>query len=55
MREFNCAKCGKSLIKLEKGIVVKAGLRAYCIACDPATAKADKVDFGDLFRNFAKK
>ena len=55
MRILNCRTCGKELVRLEKGLIFKHGLVAYCLACDPAKAKEAPVDFGDLFRGFAKK
>lgn len=55
MRKLDCRKCGKMLIELEKGRIAAKGVALYCLECDPSKSKEEPLNFGDLFRGFAKK
>lgn len=55
MRRLDCRKCGKMLIELEKGRIAAKGVVLYCLECDPSKSKEEPLNFGDLFRGFAKK
>ena len=55
MRLLNCRKCGKKLIDLEKGVIVKSGVVAYCVNCDPAKKQDEPIDFPELFRSLGDK
>ena len=58
MRVLHCRNCGKKLIELEKGVIVKAGVAIYCLDCDPGKAPTTTntpPDFSELFRNLGNK
>ena len=58
MRVLHCRNCGKKLVELEKGVIVKAGVAIYCLGCDPGKAPTTTntpPDFSELFRNLGKK
>ena len=58
MRVLHCRNCGKKLIELEKGVIVKAGVAIYCLNCDPGKAHTTTntpPDFSALFRSFGNK
>ena len=55
MRLLNCRKCGKKLIDLEKGVIVKSGVVAYCVNCAPAKKQDEPIDLPELFRSLGDK